>query len=90
MAPALATELATLARINRSAIALAAALGHGNKADITSLNKAFGEASRSGGSLSAQRAEIAAVKAYDARVRAIGKLALRVDRERARLQRTLQ
>ncbi len=90
MAPALETEIATLARIDSSAVALAAALRHGKQADVNRLNRAFAEASRSGNSLSAQRAEIAAVKAYDARVRAIGKLALRVDRERAQLQRALQ
>jgi len=90
MAPALETEVATLGRIDRSAVALAAALRQGKQADVTRLNRAFAEASRSGNSLSAQRAEIAAVKAYDARVRAIGALALRVDRERARLQRALQ
>jgi hypothetical protein len=90
MAPALGTEIATLARIRSSATALAAALGSGKQADVARLNRAFAEASRSGNSLSAQRAEIAAVKAYDARVRGVGRLALRVERERARLQQSLK
>lgn len=90
MAPALATEIATLARIRSSALALAAVLGSGKQAEVNRLNRAFAEASRSGNSLSAQRAEIAAVKAYDARVRGIGRLALRVARERARLEQSLK
>jgi len=90
MAPALETETATLTRIHDGALALAAALRHGKQADVTRLNRAFAEASRSGDSLTAQRAEIAAVKAYDDRVRAIGRIALRVDQERARLQLALK
>ena len=54
---------------------------------LPELNRRFTEASRLSASVPAQKAEIAAVKAYNARVRAIGRAQSAIQLEIVRLQR---
>ena len=88
-APAYRTQVSTLAQVRSSGAALVAALGARQFKRVASLDQAFRAAAAASTSLSAQRAQIAAVKAYDARVRAVGSLAQQVDGERARIQKLL-
>jgi len=83
------TQLATLARVRVAATELAKALRAKRATQIPKLVQDFERASLSGQSLAAQRARIAAVKAYNARVRALDTMLLRIDRERLRLQKQL-
>jgi hypothetical protein len=69
--------------------ALARELRKQHPSRVPQLSRRFGEAARLAGSVPVQRAEIAAVKAYDARVRALGTAQGKVRAEVARLQRTL-
>jgi hypothetical protein len=87
MAPQYEAEVATLSATRRAGKALSAELQRQNRPNLLELARRFTDASRLSGSLAAQRAEIAAVKAYDARVRAVATAELRVRREVARLQR---
>jgi hypothetical protein len=89
MAPAYRTQLLTLSRVSDSGRALIAALNEKKFAEVAALDRRFEVAATTSTSLTAQRAQIAAVKAYDARVRASDKLALAVGSARARLQKTL-
>ena len=89
MAPAYRTQLATLARVRATGTALVGALQKKQYARVAVLDRSFQKAATTSTSLAAQRAQIAAVKAYNARVQAVSKLALRVDAERARLQKSL-
>jgi hypothetical protein len=89
MTPAYRTQLLTLSRVGASGGALIAALNEKKFAQVAALDRRFELAATTSTSLTAQRAQIAAVKAYDARVRASDKLALAVSAERARLQKAL-
>jgi hypothetical protein len=89
MAPAYRTQLSTLARVRATGSALVAALQKKQYARVAVLDKSFQNAATTSTTLSAQLAQIAAVKAYNARVKAVGSLAQRVDAERARLQKSL-
>ena len=79
----------TLGRVITTGRALVAALKAGKYTQVAALDRAFQQAAATSTSISAQREQIAAVKAYDARVRAVNSLAVAVDRERSRLQKTL-
>jgi len=89
MAPAYRTQVQTLAATDLAGAALAQGLRKQNRAGVPQLSRRFTEASRLSGSIAAQRAEIAAIKAYDARVRTIGNVQARIQREVSRLQRLL-
>jgi hypothetical protein len=89
MAPAYRTQVATLGRVRATGTALVVALERKQYARVAALDRSFQQAASASTSLAAQRAQIAAVKAYNARVQAVGSLALRVDGERARLQKKL-
>ena len=89
MAPSYRTQLLTLARVHVTGAALVAALEKKQYARVAVLDRSFQKAATTSSSLSAQQAQIAAVKGYNARVRAVGTLAARVDAERARLQKSL-
>jgi hypothetical protein len=84
------TQRAALARVKASAAALAKAIRAKRSADLPKLLHGFDVAAASNQSLAAQRARIRAVYAYNARVRALDRLARAIVQERARLQRTLQ
>jgi hypothetical protein len=89
MAPAFRTEVRMLEATRAAGAALARELRRSNRSRVPALSRALTVAARLSGTLAAQRAEIAAVKAYDARVRALGVDATRVQSEVTRLQRTL-
>jgi hypothetical protein len=87
LAPAYEAQVRTLTATQRAGAALSAGLRGSMRANVPLLSRRFTEASRLSGTLAAQRAELAAVKAYDARVRAVAAAEGRIQREVARLQR---
>jgi len=88
-APTLATQEQTLTRMRSAAKALATALRDERAEDVPQLVAGFGAAAQSNQSLAAQKARIAAVKDYNARVKAVDTLILRIHRERSRLDSAL-
>jgi hypothetical protein len=88
-APTRDTEVATLTRVRATAAALAAALRANRLQQLPTLERRFAVASRSGETITPQRARIDAIRGYDRRVRSLVRLAARVQRERDRLQRSL-
>ena len=86
MAPALHAQLRTLAASERAGGALAHELRAKDRSRVAVFGRKFTLAARIAGSVSAQKAEIAAVKAYNRRVRAIGAVQGEIRRELARLQ----
>ena len=80
----------TLERVQRAAAALAAGLRRKDAAALPRLIRNFQQASLSGDSISAQRARIAGIEGYNARVKKLRRLARDVQRERDRLQKTLK
>lgn len=87
--PTYAAEMTTLRTTKQAGAALAAALRSSHRADVPALSRRFTEAARIAGSVSRQREAIAAVKAFDARVKEIGTLELAVQREYQRLSNTV-
>jgi hypothetical protein len=89
--PVLEPAYASEVRMLRATIGAGAALAHGlrktNTTRVPELGRRFTEASRLSGDLAAQRSEIAAVEAYNARVHAIENAQTRIQSELARLQR---
>jgi hypothetical protein len=88
-APAYRAQLASLRAAYRAGGRLAAELRLPNRSRVSALSRAFEVASRISQTVAAQRAEIAAVKAYDGRVRAVGTAAAAVRTELTRLQQNL-
>jgi hypothetical protein len=86
MRPAYLTQLRTLGASRRSGLALALELRKQNRSRVAVLGRAFTVAARSAGSVSAQKAQIAAIKAYNSRVRGIGTLQGKIQQELQRLQ----
>jgi hypothetical protein len=84
--PAYRIQLQTLEASRRSALTLALELRKQNRSHVAALGRKFTLAARLSGSVSAQRAQIAAVKAYNGRVRGIGTLQGKIQQELARLQ----
>jgi len=89
LAPMYRTQLLTLARVRTTGAALVAALDAKQLKQVAALDASFRAAAASSSTLAAQRAQIAAVKAFNARVAEIGTLAGKVDAERARIQKNL-
>jgi hypothetical protein len=89
MAPAYRSQLRALAASRTAGTTLSQELRKNVRSHGAVLARRFTEATRSAGSVNAQRAQIAAVKAYNASVQAISELSKRVQDEVARLQRTL-
>jgi hypothetical protein len=87
-APTLAAQTATLRQVHAAVDALASALTHKQSAAIPKLLQQFDAAAVSNQSVAAQKAEIAAVTAYDQRIRSLGRLAVKITREENRLGRT--
>jgi hypothetical protein len=87
--PEYESQIAALRSVGSSAEELAAALRAKQTNRVASLVRKFQQASVSNRSLAAQRAQIAAIRAYNARVRSLDTLTTRIYRERARLQTTL-
>jgi hypothetical protein len=88
-APLHSTQVQTLERVRAAATALAKALREERAEDIAPLLTRLQRAVVSNQSLAAQRAQIAAVRAYNERVSSLDKLARRIHAERARLSRVL-
>ena len=85
-APAFLAEVHTLEATRRAGAALAQELRKANTKNVPVLGRRFTVASRLSGSLAAQRAEIAAVKAYNRRVRGLTKAEAAIQDELRRLQ----
>jgi hypothetical protein len=86
MAPSFRTELQTLEASRRSGLALALELRKQNRSHVAVLGRKFTLAARIAGSVSAQKAQIAAIKAYNVRARSIGTLQGKIQQELAKLQ----
>ncbi|HEY3922765.1 MAG TPA: hypothetical protein VGL76_11730 [Gaiellaceae bacterium] len=84
--PAYTGQLATLVQLRSSGSALAGAIAGGHAAAVPKLLRAFDAAAVVDQSVAAQRAQIAAVNAYDRRVKAVNTIARKIERERSRLQ----
>jgi hypothetical protein len=82
-------QLATLTRLRSTGRSLAAALRKRQARQAGQLVQRFQAAARTGDTVAAQRARIAAVKAYNVRVARVSRLAALVQRERDRLDRKL-
>ena len=86
-APELRSQRFTLKTTREAGARLVAGLQSPNRSDVARLGRAFTVASRHSQAISQQRAEIAAVRAYNGRVRTIGDDAVAVRAEVTRLQR---
>ena len=82
-------ELATLRQLQASSAGIAAALRRHQDAKLVPLERKFAAAAASSNSLTAQKARIAAVVAYNRRVRRLTQLAVAVQREREKLAKNL-
>jgi hypothetical protein len=87
MAPAYRTQLRTVLATEAAAAALAGGLLSTNRSQVPVLNRRLFAAARIAGAVGAQRAEADAIKAYDARVRAIAALQRTIQVELSRLSR---
>jgi hypothetical protein len=86
MRPAYRTQLQTLEASRKAGSALAHELRKKDRSQVAVLGRKFTLAARIAGSVSAQKAQIAAIKAYNRRVRAIGTLQGEIQQELARLR----
>jgi hypothetical protein len=86
MTPSYRTELQTLEASRRSGLALALELRKHKRSQVAILGRKFTLAARIAGSVSAQKAQIAAIQAYNVRARSIGTLQGKIQQELARLQ----
>ncbi len=82
-------QRATLEEVGASATALAQGLRDKHAKNLAALLHRFNAAAVANQSLAAQRSEIQAIHDYDARIRSIDRLAIRVHREQGRLQGAL-
>lgn len=85
--PGFRAQVETLEQLRSAAGALAAALRANRARTIPALLRRFDAAAVANRSTAVQQSEIAAIAAYDRRVRSLVSLAQAVQRERARLQR---
>lgn len=88
-APVYRSELSTLEQVRATADALALAVRQKQSTDIPRLLHDFDVASVGNQTIAAQKAQIAAVRAYDARVKSLNTLAARIAKEQTRLRKTL-
>jgi hypothetical protein len=88
MRPAYSTQLRTLSATRKAGAALAQELRKTTRPQVAVFGRRFSIAARSATSVSAQKAEISSVKAYNKRVRAIGSMQAAIQGELARLQTT--
>jgi hypothetical protein len=87
--PTLESQKATLERVRATAIELADGLRKNRRAVLPTLIQRFTNAGLGGQGLAAQRARIAAIKAYNRRIADLAALARQVDNERVRLDKSL-
>jgi hypothetical protein len=86
IATAYRAEIGSLQATRTAGEALSAELRKSSATRVPALSRKFDAAARLSGSIAAQRAEIEAVKAYDSRVRGLGRLQARIQAEVLRLQ----
>lgn len=86
MQPAYDAKLRSLVATGEAAKRLAAELRKSNRSRVAELNRQLAKATRIAASLDAQKAQIAAIKAYDARVRSTQSLQLQIRSELQRVQ----
>jgi hypothetical protein len=86
MAPALQAQIGGLVATSRAGRVLAGELRGADLANVPVLSRRFSGAARSAGTVVAQRTEIAAIKAYNARVRTVAAIDSRIHAEVVRLQ----
>jgi hypothetical protein len=87
MRPGFAAELRMLEASRRAGAALSQELRKQNRTQVALLGRRFTLAARTAGSVTAQQAQVDAIKAYNARVAAVNALQSRIQKELARLQR---
>lgn len=87
--PSYHAQIAAFTAVRTSGSKLAAELRRPVRTDVSALTRRFALASRIAQSTAAQKAQIAAIRAYNARAKAIGTAAARVQQELVRLQRDL-
>ena len=85
--PTYEQQLSSLSQLQASALALARAVRANNAQAIPALLHRFDAAAVSTQTVAAQKREIAAVKAYNARITRLVKLAGAVEKERSRLEK---
>jgi hypothetical protein len=86
--PAYTQEVDALRQLGNASSSLARAIRGNDAVAVPKLLQRFDAAAAAGQSLADQKRQIAAVKAYDGRIRQIATLARNVQKERARLLRT--
>lgn len=89
LAPAYRAQLAAFAAVRAAGSRLAGALRSSDRSQVPALGRRFTGAARIAQTLAAQRAEVAAVRAYNNRARGVGVAQARVQREVNRLQGVL-
>jgi len=87
--PVWSGQIATLQGVRSAVAALAAGLRANKATAIPALLHRLSEAAVANRSVAAQKAQIAAVKAYDAKVKSLNALGSRISDEEARLQKQL-
>jgi hypothetical protein len=87
--PSLRSEVAMLSALRSTGESLADALREGRYSEIPNLNRSFTLAARTSRTVSAQKAQIAAIRRYNNRIRALNALTAGIQREQSRLERTL-
>ena len=89
-APAYRNQVAALERVRAASTELTLALREKKSKELPALLRRFEQAAVSNQTLAAQREQIAAVRAYNHRVRGLSDLSVRIQRERLRLQKVLE
>jgi hypothetical protein len=88
--PAYRAQVRALQGMASAAEGLAGALGSGDTTAAQPLLNQFRRAAATPASLTAQKAQIAAIRAYDAQIASLNRLAAAANRERLRLSQTLK
>jgi len=89
LAPELHAQERAFAATRRAGLTLSAGLRSRDLSHVPMLSRRFSLAARSAGSVASQREQIAAIKAYNARVRQVGALGGRIRTEVTRLQQAV-
>lgn len=88
--PLYASQVQTLRQVRDAVAGLAQALRRKQRAQIAHFLRQFDLAAIANQSLAAQRAQISAVKGYNARIRTLDAIAVQIARERSRVQQQLR
>jgi hypothetical protein len=88
--PVYESQVQTLRQVRAAVAGLAQALRRQQRAQIAHFLRQFDLAAVANQSLAAQRAQISAVKGYNARIRSLDAIAMQIARERSRVQQQLR